>query len=268
MWGFDTTVPNVARIYDYLLGGKDNFEVDRIAAEAILKVFPAAALSARQNRAFLSRVVTWLAAEAGVRQFLDIGSGLPTHDNTHQVAQRAAENTKVLYVDADPLVVTHARALMTSGIPGHTVDVAQGNLLDPGEIIAQAQQLLYFDQPVAVLLVAILQFVEDASDPWHIVKTLVDAIPPGSYLVLSHATADGFEGADSVAAALQSVYARSAAGGVTGRTRAEVQRFFDGLELVEPGLVDVVQWHQGGTADSTYFYGCVARKSPRGEGTR
>jgi hypothetical protein len=267
MWGFDTSVPNVARIYDYLLGGKDNFEVDRVAAEAILKVVPTAALSARQNRAFLARVVTWVAAEAGVRQFLDIGSGLPTHDNAHQVAQRAAWNTKVLYVDADPLVVTHARALMTSDIPGHTVDVAQGNLLDPGEIIAQAQQFLDFTQPVAVLLVAVLQFVEDASDPWHVVKTLVDAVPPGSYLVMSHATADGFEGADSAAAVLQSVYARSAAGGVTGRTRGEVLRFFDGLELVEPGLVDVARWHQDNTAGSTYFYGCVARKPPRGHGT-
>jgi len=259
-WDFDTAAPNVARIYDALLGGKDNFQVDRAAVEMILKVVPTAGLAARENRGFLSRAVTWLAADAGIRQFLDIGSGLPTQDNTHQVAQRAAENTRIVYVDADPLVVTHGRAMMTADRPDQTVDVAQGNLLDPDDIIAQARRTLDFSQPVAVLLVAILHFIPDTADPWHICKTLMEAVPPGSALVVSHATGDGFPGAADAAEEIQKVYAQSTAGGVSPRTRADVLRFFDGMDLVGPGLGDVAQWQQDKATIRTQFYGCVGLK--------
>jgi anti-sigma regulatory factor (Ser/Thr protein kinase) len=255
-WPFDTSVPNVARMYDALLGGKDNFLADREAVRAILDVVPTAPREARQNRLFLHRAVTSLATEAGVRQFLDIGAGLPTRDNTHEIAQRAAPGARVVYVDADPVVIAHARAIMGSNEA--TTGVIEGNLLDPGKIIGQARELLDFTQPVAVLLTAVLHFVADADDPWHLVKAIMDAVPDGSYLVISHATGDGVP--DEVGAAVSKAYADSPARGASARTKKDIARFLDGLLPVKPGLVDVVDWHPEQPADPTHFYGGVALK--------
>ena len=263
IWGFDTSVPSVARVYDVLLGGKDNFEADRVAAAKIVEIAPTAMIEARENRAFLARAVNWLATEAGIRQFLDIGSGLPARDNTHEVAQRAAEDTRVMYVDADRVVVTHARALMANEGLGclNSVHVAEANMLDPAEIIRQAQDILDLTQPVAILLVAILHFISDADDPWGIVKTLMAAVPPGSYLVISHAMVDDNPSSVAAVAALRKLYAQTAAGGLTPRTRGSVLRFLDdGMEMVEPGLVDIAGWHQEQRWVETHFLGGIARK--------
>jgi hypothetical protein len=219
---------------------------------------------ATENRAFLRRAVTWLAGEAGIRQFLDIGSGLPTMDNVHEVAQRADPDARIVYVDFDPVVIAHARALMANDRPGweHTVHAVEGNLLDPASIIGRARQLLDFTQPVAVLLVAILHFADDAADPWGIVKTLMGEVPPGSYLAVSHATPDNFTGPDvaGVQDALHQVYAPTESGGVVARPRPAVARFFDGLELTGPGLVDIAAWRPARAGVVTHFYGGVAVK--------
>jgi S-adenosyl methyltransferase len=184
--GFDTSVAHQARIYDYLLGGKDNYAADRAASEAVLSIYPEMAFNARANRAFLGRVVRYLAGEAGIRQFLDIGTGIPTAGNTHQVAQAIAPESRVVYVDYDPVVLAHARALLTSTQAGAT-DYIDADLRDTGTILRQAQQLLDFTRPAAVTLVAILHAIPDADDPHAIVARIMDAVPPGSYLALSHA---------------------------------------------------------------------------------
>jgi hypothetical protein len=259
----DTTVPNVARVYDYLLGGKDNFAADRAAGDQIIKLVPTAAVDARENRAFLSRAVAYLAGEASVRQFLDIGSGLPTMQNVHQVAQKADPQARVAYVDNDMVVIRHASALMKSE-PTGVVSVIEGDLLDPDALIETAKNHLDFSQPVAVLLIAILHFIEDASAPWEIVATLMGAMPAGSYLAISHATGDKFTDDDraGIQAGLQQVYSATQSRGVVPRPFDEVQRFLGGLELVPPGLVDIAAWRPqpGGGPQKTDFYGLVARK--------
>ncbi|GAA1810416.1 SAM-dependent methyltransferase [Actinomadura chokoriensis] len=241
--GVNTAVPNGARIYDYLLGGKDNYEADRRAAEQMIAANPAAPLTARANRDFLGRAVRFLAAERGVRQFIDIGAGLPTQQNVHEVAQAAAPGSRVVYADYDPVVVAHADALLaTTG----DVTVIRGDLKRPREILDDAgtRALLDFDEPIAVLLVAILHFVGPGEDPWGIVAGLRDALPSGSHLVVSHTAS---ESPDGVMAAAQRGF-RASGAPLTARTRAEIERFFDGFDLVEPGLVDVRAWRSGDSA--------------------
>lgn len=235
--GVDAGVPNGARIYDYMLGGKDNYAADRAAAEAMIAANPGAPRTARANRAFLGRAVRFLAEEVGIRQFLDLGTGLPTQQNVHQVAQAVAPDARVVYVDYDPVVVVHGRALLATA---DAVDVVDGDLRRPDEILGHPDvgRLISFDQPLAVLLVAILHFISDEEDPAGIVARLRDAMAPGSYLVVSHTAS---ESPDEVMAAAQQGF-RSAGAPLTPRTRAEIQRFFAGFELVEPGLVEVAQW--------------------------
>jgi S-adenosyl methyltransferase len=212
---FDTSIPNVSRIYNYLLGGKDNFAVDRAAADKILEIEPGAAAAARQNRDFLRRAVRFLAGEAGIRQFLDIGAGLPAAGSVHEVAQSLAPASRVVYADNDPLVLSHARALLVPSPQGRCA-YADCDLRDTRGLITQAAQTLDFAEPVAVLLIAVLHFIPDSDDPWDIVHRLMAAAPPGSYLVISHATPEHFTDAAS-AGRLNAVYAQTASGGVTPR---------------------------------------------------
>ena len=191
MGKFDTSVPNVARIYNALLGGKDNYASDRQAAHKILAIEPDSASVARQNRAFLGRVVRFLAEEKGVRQFLDIGSGLPTASNVHEVAQSCAPESRVVYVDNDVTVLAHARALLVS-TPEGKCGYVHSDLRDTGSIIIQAAEILDFSEPVAILLIAILHFVPDQDDPWGSSAPLLIAMSPGSYLAVSHATPESF----------------------------------------------------------------------------
>jgi len=256
----DTTVAHISRVYDYWLGGKDNFAVDRIAAERVIAAYPDIVRSARGNRAFLGRAVRYLVDEAGIRQFLDIGTGLPAANNTHEVAQSAAPECRVVYVDNDPVVLSHAEALLASGPDGATAYV-DADLRDPETILAAAAEVLDFSRPVAVMLVAILQHLSDQDDPHGIVARIVAELPSGSYLALSHPARD------IQAAAMAEIADRMnelIAEKVTFRTRAEVLRFFDGLQLVEPGLVPVPRWRPASdleAASPTVMWGGVGRKS-------
>jgi hypothetical protein len=261
---FDASVPNAARIYNYFLGGKDNFAVDREAAQRMLAVLPGTADACRDNRAFLQRAVRFLAGEAGLRQFLDIGTGLPTMGNVHEVAQEVAPDARVAYVDYDPVVLSHARALLATN---PQVTVIEGDLRRPEAILADAglRELIDFSQPVALLLVAVLHFVSDSERPHEVVRALVDALPPGSYLVLAQSTPDDVP--DEVTAAMKNAYTNASAQ-VTPRPFEEVTRFFDGLELTDPGVVDVTRWRpdlppgrpSGTAARQSLVYGGVARK--------
>src|ERR1700742_3612173 len=230
--------PHPARVYDYLLGGKDHFAADRAAGEEALRGKPEAKASPRENRAFLRRLVRHLAAEAGIRQFLDIGTGLPTPPNVHEVAQGIAPDSRIVYADNDPIVLAHARALLTSSPEGATAYL-DADLRDPAKILAQAAETLDFSQPVAVLLVAVLHFIPDADDPYGIVRTLMDAVPPGSYLAILHAASD--VGSDDMPEA-ERRYNAQASAQFSARDRAQVSRFFDGLELTAPGLVNLSRW--------------------------
>jgi len=235
---FDTSVAHCARVYDYWLGGKDNFAADRAAAEQAIRDCPDIVPTARANRGFLATSVQFLAADAGIRQFLDIGTGIPTENNTHEVAQAIAPGSRVVYVDNDPLVLAHARALLASHPDGATA-YAEADLRDPERILDLAASLLDFRRPMAVLLLAILHHVDDEDQPHEIVATLMDAVPPGSYLVVSHPASDiGSEAAAKMAQHLNKVMAEK----TTARDYATVTRFFDGLELVPPGLVRVSDW--------------------------
>jgi S-adenosyl methyltransferase len=222
-------IPNVARIYDYMLGGKDNFPADRDAAEQILVAFPEARDGVRENRAFLRNVVRYLAGEVGIRQFLDIGAGLPTQQNVHQVAQEAATDARVVYVDNDPVVCVHGRVLLADT---DAVAMVEADLREPERILTDpaTQRLIDFSQPVAVLLVAILHFIADADDPYAVVARLRDAMAPSSYLVIAHMLDAEQRRAD--ADQLRQVYSRSSAG-VIPRSLDEIMRFFDGLEMVD-----------------------------------
>ncbi|AGL18258.1 SAM-dependent methyltransferase [Actinoplanes sp. N902-109] len=249
----DTTVAHPARRYDYWLGGKDNFAADRASGDAIAAKFPAIRTAVVQNRHFLRRAVSYLAGEAGVRQFLDIGTGLPTVDNTHEVAQRTAPDSRVVYVDNDPLVLVHARALLTSSPQGSTAYV-DADVRDPAKILEQAD--LDLSQPVALMLLAILHFIPDEDDPHAIVQRLVSALPPGSYVAISHATSD-YLPADVVA---EINSGKHGAGRL--RTRDEITRFFAGLDPVTPGIVPLAGWRAeqpGPPADEVAMYAGVAR---------
>jgi len=255
---FDTGVPHIARVYNYWLGGKDHFAADRELAERFIAADPEVTAGVRANRAFLGRAVHFLAAKARIRQFLDIGTGVPTANNTHEVAQRAAPDSRIVYVDNDPIVLAHARALLTSD-PGGATDYIDADLRNTGMILAQAARTLDFGRPVAVMLAGILQCIPDKDDPRAIVAALMAAVPPGSYLALSHPAADVHAQARAGAALLNEGLATP----VTFRTRAAIARFFDGLELVEPGLVSTSQWRSGAGADSRPLanWAGVARKT-------
>ncbi|MFF3333435.1 SAM-dependent methyltransferase [Streptomyces sp. NPDC002888] len=234
----DTTKAHPARVYDVFLGGKDNYPVDRAAAAAALAANPRGYLDVRHNRDFMRRAVTTLAKEDGIRQFLDIGTGLPTAENVHQIAQRILPDSRVVYVDNDPVVLAHARALLTSGPEGRT-DYIDADLKNPAQILEQAAKTLDFDQPVALCLVAILHFVED-EEAYPILRELVDALPSGSRLVLSHLTED--LNPENIRA-VQRTYTERGFTFVL-RSKAEVERFFTeaGVELAQPGVVPAHHW--------------------------
>ncbi len=257
----DTSVAHPARVYDYWLGGKDNFAADRALGDAIMAAVPTIQVMARANRAFLGRVVRYLAAEAGIRQFLDIGTGIPTVGNTHEVAQDVAPDAHVLYVDNDPIVLAHARALMTSHPSGATAFI-EADLREPQRILADPALAATLDlsRPVALMLVAVLMYFRDEDDPRGMVSALVNALPSGSYLAVTHPTADF--NAEAMAGAV----AAAEHGGITlvPRNRTQTESFFTGLELVEPGVVPVLAWRPdpGTQADplSAYYYAGVGRK--------
>ena len=256
----DTSVAHQSRIYDYWLGGKDNFAVDREAAQQAIAAYPPIVRGVRAQRAFLARVVRYLAEEMGILQFLDIGTGLPTANNTHEVAQAAAPTARVVYVDNDPVVLAHARALLTSTPQGAT-SYLDADLRAPDKVLAGAADLLDFAQPVAVLLIGILQLIPDADDPPAIVARLVEAIPSGSWLAVYHPASDIDQ--RRVGEAVRRVNARSA-GTTTLRSCDQVARFFVGLELIEPGIVQVQRWRPGTAAaddgEEIAAYAGLARK--------
>jgi S-adenosyl methyltransferase len=256
---FDTSVAHAARIYDYLLGGKDNYAVDRAAGDAAIESYPDAVSAVRANRAFLARTVRYLAAEAGVRQFLDIGTGIPTANNTHEVAQAASPDCRVVYVDNDPIVLAHARALLI-GSPEGATDYLDADLRDTDRILEQAAATLDFSQPVAVVLMAILHLIEDSDDPYRIVGRLTGATPAGSYLALSHIASD--IDPQAVAEARERV-SRLMPVKQTYRNHTQVTRFFDGMRLVPPGVVPVQEWRPAAAAEGethSAAWGGVGRK--------
>ena len=259
----NTGVPQVARVYDYWLGGKDNFIADRVAGEETVAAFPGIRLSAQANRAFLQRTVRYLAASEGISQFLDIGTGLPTANNTHEVAQAARPESRVVYVDNDPLVLAHARALLTSGPEGVTAYL-DADLRDPNTILEQAASTLDFTRPVGIVLLAILHYIPDLAEARQLVATLLGAVPAGSFLVISHAGTDLL--ADEVAAFEKSLNVHlPAQQRHVARPRDVVRGFFDGVDLVEPGLVRVSDWRPDSpeeAATPTILWGGVARKEP------
>ncbi|MGC4879875.1 SAM-dependent methyltransferase [Micromonospora sp. DT43] len=238
----DTSVAHPARRYNYWLGGKDNFQADRESGDTIAASFPTIRTAALENRRFLQRAVGYLARETGIRQFLDIGTGIPTANNTHEVAQGVAPESRVVYVDNDPIVLAHARALLSSTPEGVTAYI-DADLRDPERILRHPELLRTIDlsQPVGLMLVAVLHFVPDDDDPYALVRRLLDALPAGSYLAASHATHEYLPPAIA-----EEARAAARGGGPHGlinlRTRAEFTRFFSGLDVVEPGITSVAEW--------------------------
>ena len=256
----DTSVAHIARVYDYWLGGKDNFAPDRAAAEAAMREDPNVVEGVRGNRAFLARAVRYLTGQARVRQFLDIGTGIPAADNTHEVAQDLAPGSRVVYVDNDPIVLAHARALLISDTKGATAYLDE-DLRNVAELIQSAAGTLDLSEPVAVMLIGILQCIPDEDDPAGIIKQLMDAVPPGSYLAISHPASDiDVVGIRNLAYQLHELMPME----LKFRSRAEVAALFDGLELVEPGVVRVPKWRPDSEADAANpatVWGGVARKN-------
>jgi trans-aconitate methyltransferase len=259
--GLDRTRPHQARVYDYWLGGKDNFAVDREAAERALAVYPGLRRGVRAQRAFLANAVGYLARSQGIRQFLDIGTGIPTANNTHEVAQAVDPDARVVYLDNDPVVLSHAQALLT-GIRAGTTSYIDADARDTGRVLAEAAALLDFRQPIAVLLIGVLQLIPDNDDPGAIVARLIEAVAPGSWLAIFHPASDIM--ADQMGEVARQVNA-NAATPTTLRSRQEVMRFFDGLELMDPpGLVQVHRWLPDAAApamgDEIPGYAGLARK--------
>jgi SAM-dependent methyltransferase len=257
----DTSVAHPARRYNYWLGGKDNFAADRESGDQIAAVYPSIRTTAIENRAVLRRAVTYLTRDAGIRQFLDVGTGIPTANNTHEVAQALAPDARVVYADNDPIVLHYARALLTSTPQGRTAYL-EADLHDPDAILASAEvaDILDFQRPVALMLMAVLHFFGDDERPYEVVRRLVDALPSGSYLVMTHATFD-FLPPELLARFAELPAAASAQGKV--RTRDEVARFFAGLDLVDPGVTLVSGWRpetsQAPRASEVACYGAVGR---------
>ncbi|MEU9840934.1 SAM-dependent methyltransferase [Actinomadura sp. NPDC048032] len=256
--GIDTSVPHVARIWNYWLGGKDNYPVDREVGDQILGMLPDVARLARASRLFLNRVVWHLAAEAGIRQFIDIGTGLPTVDNTHEVAQRAAPESRIVYVDNDPLVLEHAKGLLTSTPEGSTAYI-HADVRDPDAILEGAAETLDFSRPIAFTLMGILEFVTDDDQAYGIVRRLMDAVPSGSYFAMYDGT-NVVHGAASDR--IVDVWNASGNASLVLRTPEGIGRFFNGLELLEPGIVPVTHWRPDGAAEQEAVdaYGAVGRK--------
>ncbi|QFG23457.1 SAM-dependent methyltransferase [Actinomadura sp. WMMB 499] len=255
----DTTVPHSARIWNYLLGGKDNFPVDRQAGDRIIQTFPGMADMTRHSRYMLTRVVRFLAGEAGIRQFLDIGTGLPTMDNTHEVAQRLAPEARIVYVDNDPLVLRHAKALLTSA-PGGATAYIEADVRAPEAVLDEAAATLDFDRPVALMLMGILGLVPDDGEARAIVRRLMAALPSGSYL----AVYDGTDTVPSYVDAIRRHNANSGANPYTPRSHERIARYFEGLDLLDPGVVTVTRWRPDATTDhdppEVACAGGVARK--------
>ncbi len=258
--GIDISVAHPARVYDYWLGGKDNFAADREAAERVLAVTPGLRFRVQANRAFLARAVRYLAGEAGIRQFLDIGTGIPAANNTHEVAQAVAPDARVVYVDNDPIVLVHARALLASTPQGSTQYV-EGDVRTAGPILEAAASTLDFTKPVALMLLGIMHLVQDSEDPYGVVDGLIAALPAGSYLALSHPAID----IHAAQAEAQRRYNERVSTPQTLRTREQVARFFEGLELVPPGLSYVHAWRPDPgdrtDQDTASAHGGVARKT-------
>ncbi|MDG4832880.1 SAM-dependent methyltransferase [Solwaraspora sp. WMMD1047] len=259
--GIDTTVAHNARVWDFWLGGKDNYQIDREIGERIRQMVPHIDAVARADRAFLARATRFLAGEAGIRQFLDIGTGLPTANNTHEVAQATAPESRIVYVDNDPLVLVHARALLTSNPEGAT-DYIEADLREPEKILSQAARTLDFDKPIAIMLLGVVNFIPDTGQAQTIIDRLLAAVPAGSYLALTHPTTElGGEG--NVEA--MKFYNEHATPKICARTGAEIGRFVEQLELVEPGLVSCAMWRAEPNPDGSPparvpQYGVVGRK--------
>lgn len=260
--GVDVTTPNTARMYDYVLGGKENFQADRDTADRLLAIVPELKAGTLANRAFLGRAVRFLAA-SGVRQFLDIGTGLPTRGNVHEIAHEVAPDARVVYSDYDPVVLTHGRALLANN---DKATVIQADLREPAQLLAHhdLQAMIDLDQPIAVLLVAILHFIDDADKPAEIIGQFRDSMAPGSYLVISHGTSEGHD-PESVAAGMAVYHGASAQ--LVLRSAAEIGQLFDGFDLVEPGLVEASKWHPDDpvTAEAVkelWYLAGVGRKPP------
>jgi O-methyltransferase involved in polyketide biosynthesis len=263
--GIDVTIAHNARVWNYWLGGKDHFDVDRAAGEQVKALHPGIVEVARADRAFLGRVVRFLAGEAGeageagIRQFLDIGTGLPTAENTHQVAESVDPAVRVVYVDNDPIVLAHARALLTTTPPAVTSYI-DADVHDPDSILRAAAATIDFSQPVAIMMLGIVNFVLDDAEAQRIVSRLTDAVVPGSYLALSHPTLElGGEG-NAAAMRFWNEHARPP---IRARSAAEIMRLLDGLDLVEPGLVSCALWRPDGPAAAIPHYGAVAVKPGR-----
>ena len=255
----DTSIAHIARIYDYWLGGKNHFAADREAGDEAVRAYPDMRMSVKQNRAFLQRAVRYLAG-AGIRQFLDIGTGLPSADNTHEVAQAVAPDSRVVYVDNDPIVLAHARALLTSSRQGVT-GFLDADARDTAAIIAEAGKLLDFGEPVAVMLIAVLHLISEEDDPYQLVADLMAAVPPGSYLVVSHVASDlqrQSPGVNAAAARLSQLMFQR----VTARSQEQVLKLFNGLEILEPGIVPVQDWRPDGPQEGirSAMRGGIARK--------
>ncbi|MGW0819822.1 SAM-dependent methyltransferase [Streptomyces sp. NPDC002845] len=256
----NTSVAHNARVWNYWIGGKDNYEVDQKVGEHVASMFPVIREVARADREFLGRAVGFLAAERGVRQFLDIGTGLPTMDNTHEIAQRIAPESRIVYVDNDPIVLIHARTLLT-GTPEGTTDYIHADAHDPDTIVERAGATLDFGQPVAVMMLGILNFILDTAHARDVVRRVMSVVPSGSYLVLTHPTHDvALGGAGQIPA--MKFWNENATPPITARGRAEIEAFFDGLDLLPPGLVSCSRWQPESESDSPVVpqFGAVALK--------
>jgi S-adenosyl methyltransferase len=256
----DTTVPHSARVWNYWLGGKDNYQVDRDAADEFAAMCPEIIPLARQSRQFLIRAVRHLVTEAGIRQFLDIGTGLPTMDNTHQVAQRAAPDCRIIYVDNDPMVLAHARALLVNTTPEGVTAYVEADFHDPDLIVADAKGILNFDEPVGVMFMGVLGHAQDYDEARSIVARVMAATPPGSHLTLW----DGADTSESLVTA-NAEYAKTGGVPYIPRSPEQIGGYFEGLEMVDPGLVPVTRWRPDATEvgapdDTVAGYGAVARK--------
>jgi hypothetical protein len=261
----DPSVAHIARIQDYWLGGKDHFEADRIAGDEAIAQLPDMVASVRNTRAFLGRTVRFLAEEQGIRQFLDVGTGIPTAANTHEVAQRIAPESRIVYVDNDPMVLAHARALLTSS-PEGKCSYIDADIREPGKIVSAAAEVLDFTKPIGVVLMAVLQFVPDDDDPYGLVRRLMATVPGGSYLVISHPAADIQAAAMAgMATRLNQLMAQR----VKPRTKAEVTAFSDGLDLVDPGVIRCPEWRPDRPEDAagkSTMWGGVAEKPASAQG--
>uniref|UniRef100_UPI00210066AE SAM-dependent methyltransferase n=1 Tax=Streptomyces viridosporus TaxID=67581 RepID=UPI00210066AE len=255
----NTGVAHNARVWNYWIGGKDNYEVDQRVGDHVASIIPVIRDIARADREFLGRAVTYLAGERGVRQFLDIGTGLPTADNTHQIAQRIAPDARIVYVDNDPIVLAHARTLLTGTRDGAT-DYIDADVHDPDAILERAAGTLDLTRPVAVMMLGILNFVLDTGKARSIVRRVMAAVPSGSFLVLTHPTFDPEVGGEDQVPAMK-FWNENATPPITARGAADIAAFFEGLEPVEPGLVSCSQWHAtSGSAVVVPQYGAVAVK--------